>query len=125
MNGQFVPDARPLDANNIHFEEAFSFRGWQIILVETDVSDDMFLFFRDDPSKSSPVTSWGGAATIFEEQSIFRRTKKKCARNTHPFGRMLRLVRNASQAMTIAGVTKQSLPRFGIVSQKSRIMHQK
>jgi hypothetical protein len=76
LNDRLAPEARPLDGKKIHFQEALRYGHWQIILVQTDVSDDVFLFFPGDPGKSQPVTLWSGAATIFDEQAIFRWTEK-------------------------------------------------
>jgi hypothetical protein len=76
LNEQMAPEARPIDAKKIHFEEALRYGDWQIILVETGASDDAFLFLRGDSAKARPVTLWGGAATVFDEQPIFRWTKK-------------------------------------------------
>jgi len=55
---------------------SFRFQNWRILYVVTGVSDDVYLFYPGDPAQKPFVTTWGGAATVDEEQGIRRWTLK-------------------------------------------------
>jgi len=76
LDDRLPSEARPLDADKIHAKQVLSYGSWQVILIQTGVSDDAFLFFRGNPGKSRPITLWSGAATASEERSIFQWTEK-------------------------------------------------
>jgi len=46
--------------------ESYSFAGWRIIYVETQVSENAFLFFRENPKPAKFMTMWAGAAMTNE-----------------------------------------------------------
>jgi hypothetical protein len=50
--------------------DAYRYGSWKLIVVETDVSDDGYLFYNGDPSTSHYSAVWGGAAAYFEGDAI-------------------------------------------------------
>ena len=55
---------------SVEILQSFSTKGWNIIYVNTHVSDEPFLFYSDNPATSLPVTVWSGAATIMETDEV-------------------------------------------------------
>ena len=69
--------AKQLKFDSVDINQAFTFKGWHIIYIDNHFSDEPYLFYSGNPTaKSNSVTSWSGAATIFEtseiEQSILQ-----------------------------------------------------
>ena len=62
--------ARQLGVKKVRVTQSFRTNRWSIYYVETYETDDGYVFYRHDPSKSRYVTVWGGAATSDEQQSI-------------------------------------------------------
>ena len=62
--------ARQFKSKDVKILRAFTFGGWSIIYADFPDSDPAFLFFKGNPSKSRYITTWGGAAMIFEEPRI-------------------------------------------------------
>ncbi|MHB8717046.1 MAG: hypothetical protein ACYC9H_13695 [Sulfuricaulis sp.] len=62
--------AMQLNIESAEILQSFRYRSWYIIYVNTHVSDNSFLFFGGDPTKSRYLTVWSGAATVHEEPEI-------------------------------------------------------
>ncbi|WP_243311782.1 hypothetical protein [Fundidesulfovibrio agrisoli] len=63
---------KQLNAPSIKILQYFYFGDWSIVYVETQISDNPFLFYSGNPLQSDFVTIWSGAATIYEEDEIKR-----------------------------------------------------
>jgi hypothetical protein len=51
--------------------EQFFFKNWHIVYINNYVSDEPYLFYASDPTLGAKsITSWSGAATIFETSEI-------------------------------------------------------
>ena len=61
---------KQLGLKSVEVLQSFSVKGWYVILVDTHVSDETFLFYSGNPATSSPITEWSGAATIMETDEI-------------------------------------------------------
>ncbi|REG22399.1 hypothetical protein [Roseateles depolymerans] len=57
-------------------QESFQFRGWWILYTETHQSDEVYLFYKNDPSASRYVGLWSGIARPEETLQIEKWTKK-------------------------------------------------
>lgn len=64
--------AQQLDIQSAEILKSFYYHGWRIVYVNTHVSDETFLFYRGDPSKSKYVTTWSGGAKTNEEAEVRR-----------------------------------------------------
>lgn len=64
--------AAQLKAPSVDVLKSFRHRGWQIVLVDTPLSDEAYLFYAGDPLKSTSLTAWGGAARVDEGPEIER-----------------------------------------------------
>jgi hypothetical protein len=62
--------AKQLNIESAEILQSYSYRGWYIIYVNTHMSDEAFLFFSTDPTKSKYLTTWGGGAAASEEPEI-------------------------------------------------------
>jgi hypothetical protein len=62
--------AKELKVKKVMVLDSFQFGGWSIIYVGTFETDEVFLFYANDPLKNSSVTTWGGVALKSEEQEI-------------------------------------------------------
>lgn len=51
-------------------EQSFRLDSWSIIYVETQQSDPVYLFYKQNPSLGKFVTMWSGAARVDEGPSI-------------------------------------------------------
>lgn len=52
--------------------QSFHYQDWYIILVDTHVSDDGYLFYKGDPTKSTYLRILAGAYMESEEESILK-----------------------------------------------------
>jgi hypothetical protein len=68
--------AKQLNIESAEILQSYQYRGWYIIYVGTHVSDEAFLFYKGDPTKSQYLTTWGGAAATNEEPEIKQWTLK-------------------------------------------------
>lgn len=62
--------AKQLGVEKIEVLRSLKVRSWDILLVETHVSDEPFLFYSKDPLSSHYVTLWSGAARRDEGKAI-------------------------------------------------------
>lgn len=67
----------PVVARQLHIAsgtilQSFRYRGWSILYVDTQVSDESFLFYRADPLRSTYLTLWAGGAMRSEGPQIRR-----------------------------------------------------
>ncbi|MBI3480880.1 MAG: hypothetical protein HY016_11090 [Nitrosomonadales bacterium] len=62
--------ATELNVSTVDVLQSFKSHGWSIIYIDTHESDEAFLFYPSDPLSSGYITSWGGVASIYEEQQI-------------------------------------------------------
>jgi hypothetical protein len=71
----------PEIAKQLHFKsvdvlQSLQFGSWTIFYVNTDESDEMFVFYADDPLRSRYITLWSGAVVSNEEEAISAWTLK-------------------------------------------------
>ncbi len=64
--------AKQLNIESAEILQSYRYRGWYIIYVNTHVSDEAFLFYNGDPTKSRYLTTWGGGASRNEGSEITR-----------------------------------------------------
>jgi hypothetical protein len=62
--------AKQLHVANVDVLQVFREGDWRVIYVDTHVSDNGFLFYRNDPLHGTYVNTWAGAAMKDEEVSI-------------------------------------------------------
>lgn len=62
--------AKQLHVANVDVMQVFRDGDWRVIYVDTHVSDNGFLFYRNDPLHSTYINAWAGWATKDEEASI-------------------------------------------------------
>lgn len=62
--------AHQMGLPSVQLLKAFRLGGWGIIYVDTQQSDEVYLFYPTDPTKSTFVTMWSGAARVDEEAEI-------------------------------------------------------
>jgi len=62
--------ARKMTLESVEVLESYRYGGWQIIYVDTIVSDGAFLFFKGNPLKMQYKTFWAGEAFSYEEQIV-------------------------------------------------------
>jgi hypothetical protein len=62
--------AKQLNVKTVDVLQSFKLGSWQIIYVNTNESDEPFLFYSGDPLNTRYVTMWSGAARMSEEQEI-------------------------------------------------------
>ena len=62
--------AKQLGTENIEVLRSLKVGSWDILLVETHVSDEPFLFYSKDPLSSHYVALWSGAAKRDEAKMI-------------------------------------------------------
>jgi hypothetical protein len=62
--------AKQLNIESAEILQSFRYRTWYIIYVNTHVSDEAFLFFNSDPTRSKYLTVWSGGAASHEEPEI-------------------------------------------------------
>jgi hypothetical protein len=62
--------ATQLHVANVDVLQVFRDGDWRVIYVDTHVSDNGFLFYRNDPLHGTYVNTWAGAAMKDEEASI-------------------------------------------------------
>jgi hypothetical protein len=62
--------AKQLNAESAEILQSYRYRTWYIIYVNTQVSDEAFLFFSSDPTQSKYLTVWSGSAAVHEEPEI-------------------------------------------------------
>lgn len=62
--------AHQLHVANVDVLQVFRAGEWRVIYVDTHVSDNGFLFYRNDPLHRTYVKTWAGAAMKDEEASI-------------------------------------------------------
>jgi hypothetical protein len=62
--------AKQLHVANVDVLQVFRDGEWRLIYVDTHVSDNGYLFYRNDPLHGTYVNTWAGAATEDEEASI-------------------------------------------------------
>ena len=62
--------AKQLDAKRIEILQSLQFGGWSILYVDTHKSDEAYVFYSGDPTRSKLVTLWSGAARVDEEEEI-------------------------------------------------------
>jgi hypothetical protein len=65
-----------LHAQRLDVLQSFQLGGWTILYVDPHNADEEFLFYKDDPLNSLPVTTWAGAATKHEQERIREWTLK-------------------------------------------------
>jgi hypothetical protein len=68
--------AKQLKLGKVDVLQVFHQHNWRVIYVGTSRSDNAFLFYRDDPSRSRYITVWAGYAQADEEASIEQWTLK-------------------------------------------------
>jgi hypothetical protein len=68
--------AKQLHVANVDVLQVFRDGDWRVIYVDTHVSDNGFLFYRDDPLHGTYVNAWAGAAMKDEEASIHQWVQK-------------------------------------------------
>lgn len=61
---------RQLNLNFSEILESYRYKNWSIVLVETHVSDEPYLFFHGNPLMSRYVTLWAGAARRTETKKM-------------------------------------------------------
>ena len=77
LRGKLTPIvSKQLQAPAAEILQSFRFDTWQIIFVETGISDPGFFFYSGDPASNKFITTWGGAAGANEQRSILQWTKK-------------------------------------------------
>lgn len=64
--------AKQLNIESAEILQSYRYHDWYIIYVNTHVSDEAFLFYKGDPTKSRYLTTWGGGATRNEGPEITR-----------------------------------------------------
>lgn len=62
--------AKQLTIGSVEILQSYRYRGWYIIYVNTHVSDETFLFYKGDPTKSRYLTAWSGGAARNEGSAI-------------------------------------------------------
>lgn len=62
--------AKQLNVESAEILQSYRYRSWYIIYVNTLVSDEAFLFFSSDPTRSMYLTIWSGGAAVYEEPEI-------------------------------------------------------
>jgi hypothetical protein len=62
--------ATQMNLPSVDVLQVFRDGSWRVIYIDTHRSDNGFLFYRDDPSRSHYVTVWAGMAQANEESSI-------------------------------------------------------
>ena len=62
--------AKQLHIQNANILQSFKLGKWNIIYVETYMSDEVFLFYAHNPLTSHYVAEWSGAAMSNEEKII-------------------------------------------------------
>jgi hypothetical protein len=62
--------AAQLNVPGVDVLRSFKLDRWSIVYVDTHVSDQAFLFFKQDPVKSHYLILWSGVARRNEEPSI-------------------------------------------------------
>jgi hypothetical protein len=64
--------ARELPAvQSVEVLQSFRLGHWHIIKVETHVSDEGYLFYKDDPAKTKYLTVWGGSVPATDDEYRF------------------------------------------------------
>ena len=64
------PVARQIGAPHPTILQEFKFEDWSIVYADTGVSDETFIFYHGDPTRTHYVTIWSGAAGLDEESQI-------------------------------------------------------
>jgi hypothetical protein len=68
LQAAWAPEiAKQLGMKSVYVLQAFRFKGWSIIYVDTRQTDQVYLFYANDPLTSHYVTLWGGDAAMDEE----------------------------------------------------------
>ena len=62
--------ARGIVTKNVDVLASYRYDGWSILYVDTNVSDEAFLFYRRDPLKGKYITLWSGAAMRSEQDEM-------------------------------------------------------
>lgn len=68
--------SKQLHLPKVAVRQSFRNNDWNIIYVETFVSDETFLFFSGDPLNNHYITKWSGGASPSEEEDIRGWVKK-------------------------------------------------
>jgi hypothetical protein len=69
LNGQ--------NLKNIEILASFQYKKWQILYVNTFVTDEAYLFYSKNPRTQPYLILWAGAAAMDEEQEIFKWVRSK------------------------------------------------
>jgi hypothetical protein len=64
--------AKQLNTDSVDILQSFRYRSWYVIYVDTHISDEMYLFFAEDPLNARYLTTWGGGAVPSEEADVER-----------------------------------------------------
>jgi hypothetical protein len=67
-----LPIAQQLKLSRVDVLQSFRVGSWRVIYVDTHVSDPGFLFYRNDPRRSTYIDIWAGSAMPDEQASISR-----------------------------------------------------
>lgn len=62
--------SKQLGMRNAQVIQVLRFENWQILYADTHQSDEVFLFYAQDPLSSHFITMWSGAALRSEQESI-------------------------------------------------------
>jgi hypothetical protein len=62
--------AHQLHVANVDVLQVFRDGDWRVLYVDTHVSENGFLFYRNDPLHGAYIKTWAGAAMEDEEASI-------------------------------------------------------
>ena len=60
------------DIKNAEILKSFRYKKWQILFVNTHVSDEVYLFYSGNPITNSYLTLTAGAATRDEEEETYK-----------------------------------------------------
>ncbi|MDD2686288.1 MAG: hypothetical protein PHY62_09045 [Gallionella sp.] len=64
-------------AEAVEILKSYSYRSWHIFFVNRYVADDMYFFFRSDPSQSKYLSTWSGDTSHTNEQELKQYVIKK------------------------------------------------
>ena len=69
--------ARQMGITSAEILQSYKYQSWYIIYVNTHVSDEAFLFYPGDPSRTKYLTAWGGGAGVNEGPEVLQWLKRK------------------------------------------------
>ena len=64
--------ANQIEVQSVKVLESFHYRNWYIFYVAPDSADEVFLFYSDNPTKSSYLLAWPDAFSENDEKNVLK-----------------------------------------------------